>query len=730
MSPNERRVAQLRPRARLMQHLGEDLIPNDRVALVELVKNAYDADATTVLVRFVGDKEASSPASIEIWDDGHGMDAQVIEQVWLEIATPHRVQNKMSESGARRVLGAKGLGRFSVARLASRLRLETRRDSLEEILLETDWDDFTDSDAYLADVSIHWEVRVPETFAANGEAERLFRKVLGDVDPDDKTADVRHGTVLRLLEPRSEWTESERALLTTALGRLTPPTPPQELDVPDVPSFRVLVDAGTDDAPEVIAPSATIAHPAYRLLGTVGADGTAALTFTTSHSDADETFTVNLRGGSQQESCGAVKLDLRVWDLDRDGLADIVRAEGGRFRLRDVRELIRQNSGVSLYRDGFRVQPYGDAENDWLGLGQRRVNNPTMRVSNNQVVGFLYVTADDNPELRDQANRQGLIDNDALDDLRHVVTGALDLLEQRRFRLRRGLDTPEGERGRAKGVFDAFRLDNLKEVVAANYADADELRQAVADAERDIKHGVQGVQEVISRFTRLATLGSLVDVIVHEGNTALAMQNYALDELEELVDGKDTECAATVRKARRELVEQTESLGRLFDGIEPLSGRRRGRPRRVALHKVVQQAVDLLRGELDEQGVIVTLGGVDSTVTVDPADIYQVVVNLLRNAIHWTSTTRGKGDRKIAIETGRGDGWVSIEVADNGPGVPAGSAPYVFDAYYTTREGGTGLGLNIAGSIVQDFYGGSLELVPSTGLPGARFRATLRRRIG
>src|SRR5439155_15244279 len=99
----------------------------------------------------------------------------------------------------------------------------------------------------------------------------------------------------------------------------------------------------------------------------------------------------------------------------------------------EVRELIRSNSGIALYRDGFRVRPYGEPEYDWLGLGQRRVNNPTMRLSNNQVAGFVYVTAEDNPELRDRSNREGLIENPQYEDLKEVMPKAIPEIGQRQY---------------------------------------------------------------------------------------------------------------------------------------------------------------------------------------------------------------------------------------------------------------------------------------------------------
>lgn len=105
-------------------------------------------------------------------------------------------------------------------------------------------------------------------------------------------------------------------------------------------------------------------------------------------------------------------------------------------------------------------------------------------------------------------------------------------------------------------------------------------------------------------------------------------------------------------------------------------------------------------------------------------------MNLLTNSLYWLRQVP-KAQRQIDVRTERnGDGSLSILVEDSGPGVDPGDQDHIFEPYFTTREGGVGLGLSIAGEIVSDFYGGELELLPPGDLGGALFRATLRRRVG
>src|SRR3989454_10644129 len=111
----------------------------------------------------------------------------------------------------------------------------------------------------------------------------------------------------------------------------------------------------------------------------------------------------------------------------------------------EVRAWLREWSGVNVYRDGFRIWPYGEPHDDWLRLDQRRVNNPVVRLSNNQVVGFVEISRDRNPELHDQTNREGLLHNEAFEDLRRFIHLVLEIVEGDRQTIRH----PGSDEGRA-----------------------------------------------------------------------------------------------------------------------------------------------------------------------------------------------------------------------------------------------------------------------------------------
>jgi hypothetical protein len=188
--------------------------------------------------------------------------------------------------------------------------------------------------------------------------------------------------------------------------------------------------------------------------------------------------------------------------------------------LADVRRDLDAAAGINIYRDGFRVLPYGEPRNDWLRLDLRRVQNPTMRLSNNQIMGYVLISADKNPQLRDQSNREGL-KGPALDDLRELVKMVLAEFEKRRYTIRRQSETGQ-QTAPAGGLFTGLDLTAIHDLLTKQHPDDTRLLALVEERERELELRVRVVQEVLARYRRLATLGQLVDTVLHDGRAPLA----------------------------------------------------------------------------------------------------------------------------------------------------------------------------------------------------------------
>jgi C4-dicarboxylate-specific signal transduction histidine kinase len=149
----------------------------------------------------------------------------------------------------------------------------------------------------------------------------------------------------------------------------------------------------------------------------------------------------------------------------------------------------------------------------------------------------------------------------------------------------------------------------------------------------------------------------------------------------------------------------------------------------VRLEQVIADAFSVLETEITAVGVQVSLPETSTQVTVDQAEIQGVMVNMLQNSLYWLRQVP-QDCRKIAVCVRRSSAdEVEILFSDSGPGVEAAFRNHIFDPYFSTRPDGVGLGLTIAGEIINEYYAGNLELLDSGPLPGATFRLTLHARV-
>ncbi|MFE9889012.1 ATP-binding protein [Streptomyces scopuliridis] len=710
----------LRPRARLLHTIGTELISSETVAVVELVKNAYDADAEYVVLCFSGELREGR-GELAVLDDGSGMTAETVTGIWLEIATPHRVGARTTARG-RRVLGEKGIGRFAAARLADSMTLISRpRGEPNEVEIGVDWRQFRDPDVYLDQVELDVTERAADDFNDGGRVAAVW----------DRAALPRGsgGTLLLLAGLTRSWEEADLVALRRDLSRLIAPR-----DADGNQDFEIVLDLPQEFEALAgpIEPPTELMNPPYRLTGSVAADGTAELEITLP-GRSPYWHQAQLDRNEQHRSAdgglvsGPFAIDLRVYDRDRDAISQLT-AEGGlNLSTKQFRDLLDQRAGVSVYRDGFRVLPFGERGDDWLTLDSRRVNNPAMRLSNSQIIGTVSISADENPDLRDQTNREGLLQGPAYDSLRDVVTEIIAELESARFEQRRPKRGPDELRGR--GLFDQIDITDVADAVRKSHPNDRALAAVVANAERRISAGVEHVREVLARYQRLATLGRLVDEVVHDGQSSVGRIRRVTRDADRMLAGAD---ACELRDEATGLVStvdrQADYLAQLFKRIAPFGGRRRGRPKKVSVLETISLAADVLASRAAKVGADVTVSGVDEIVTLDPAELQEVVINLLDNSLYWLQQVP-KGSRHVDLKVERlEDGALALVIDDSGPGVPHEIRESIFEPYFSSKPDGGGLGLAIVGERVADAYGGALHLVDSR-LGGAAFRVTFRRRV-
>lgn len=732
----------LRPRARLLRTLGSELISNEVVAVIELVKNSYDADATRVLIRFVPPLEPGK-GSIEVMDNGHGMDLKTVQAAWMEPATSSKRNTIRSVQLKRRYLGEKGIGRFASSRLADELEVISRRDgATKEVHAVFDWRQFDDDNKFLDEILILWEEREPVELAEGGTIDSLWKS---DSKRAPKKHDLNHGTILRMSGLKQPWRVRQFEDLRRGLTRLISPNKPKGGQ-----EFSVELDLPTEflHLSSKIEPPAILNYPHYIVKGSVSSTGAFNLVYKILGqgkesnlkgkflriSSAKGMFEVRaiLDGESEPPSeskdieCGPLEIELRVWD--RDELGNVIQRTNS--TLQDVRRDLDAVAGVNIFRDGFRVLPYGEPQDDWLRLDLRRVQNPTFRLSNNQIFGVIYISADSNPSLRDQSNREGLDENQSLEDLRGVMTEILNRLEAMRYKAR-----PHSAKQSGKpigGLFAGFDFQPLVKYIEKQFPKDTKVKELVEQTEQAFGDQLKEIQTVLARYQRLATLGQLIDHVLHEGRQPIALINNEADLGASDVQGIDLvgpELSVRLKGRFKVIRKQGDALATAFNRMEPFGGRRRGRPGQLYLEDIVRDAFVILGKEIDHLNVKTLLPQTQTLVRVDPAELQEVIINLLQNSLYWLNEVK-ESNREIAVKIERkGEDHVEILFSDSGPGVSSQNRELIFQPYFTTKPNGVGLGLSIVGEIVSDYYGGELQLLKQGPLKGANFLVTLRKRV-
>ena len=671
---------------RVFAALGADLVTNDVVAVMELVKNAYDAGAGEVEVRF--GKDSSGLGHLDIEDDGCGMTREIIEKVWCLVATPHKTENRIvgGGSGGRRVSGERGLGRLSAARLGDDFRMRTRS------LGGPCWE-----------VTVRWS-----SLAAAGDLSEgavLLKPYEGEFPSS--------GTQIRIGSLREEWSESQVADLRSNLSRIVPPFTEAE----GFSIFFAPPDTGAGQRSRVRPEF--LSKPKYRLTGSVNADGDFSGRYRFKPLSEDGTprkrrvslSWAQLVGGARRTDdsaprpesprCGGFRLDLRAWDLGAEERGEIAH----RFELKRsaIRAAISAHRGVSVYRDGILVLPKSPAARDWLGLDFRRVGKVGTRLSTNQIVGMVSISSADNAGLRDTSDRERLAAGPALSDFRELLMGAVGVLEAERDRDR----TEVGPERHLASLFEELSATPLVEEVqglARKGATAEATVPVVESYARRSEQAVRRIETRFAYYSQLATIGTIAAMLVHEiGSWTVVISRFLITMKERLAANPD-ERLQTERDWADRTVHAMDRLARRFAPMSNRGYRRSGRT--AVLEERILDCLDFADGAIRICQIRCEVPESRTVVAVDPGELDTVLLNLIRNAVYWVSGVKDRPKEiRFGVEPSGGDGRVRVEVVDNGPGIADEDLESIFLPGVTRKPSGIGMGLTVASELVAAYDG-------------------------
>ena len=671
---------------RVFSALGADLVTNDIVAVMELVKNSYDALARNVHIRF--DKDAAGRDYLEIEDDGQGMTRDVIENVWCVVATPYRKRERIVRAGGRRrrVSGEKGLGRLAAARLGDRLRMWTRAPN-----------------------GPCWEVTV--RWSSLAATEDLSHSVVELTEYTDSFPSS--GTRIRIDSLTRTWDLARLSDLRSSLSRLVPPFSQAKDFCLHMP------DPEIDDATSIrIEPTEFLLKPKYCLDGNVDAEGNlrARYRFTPIRDMAERRSTdIALvweqisNGGDNTDTpprngrprCGPFTFEIRAWDIAPEDVREIA-DNFGIVKSGMIRAAIRSHMGISVYRDGILVLPKSEGGRDWLGLDLRRVSRLT-RLSTNQIVGYVSISAEQNTGIRDTSDRERLAVGPALKDFQKSLLAAVSSLENERESDR---PDPNRERPMADLFVDMSPDDLLSETerrAAEGEAAAAVLPSVLRFSERS-QNAIKSLQGRLVYYSRLATVGTIAQMLVHEIRNRTTAIGWFLDSVRpRLKRDKNTSLETDHDRAQSAV----KTLERLADTFAPLANRGFRRGRRTSMVEArIRECLEIGGRPLRELGVRCEVPDTSTAVAVDPGELDTVLLNLITNAVYWLRGLKSR-EKKIVFSIRKKEvtGRIEVEVADSGRGIQPEDLERIFLPGVTRKPGGIGMGLTVASEVVAAYDG-------------------------
>ncbi|MRX82909.1 sensor histidine kinase [Eggerthella guodeyinii] len=807
--------------AKMARLIGRENITDVDSAIIELIKNSYDADATCVclgfcmpfpavpkeidfvlaqqaldiekriaLLDFYDRRESSyvmkeglsveqhealqkllfSANVIVVADNGCGMDRGTLRSAWMNIGTDDKVENRVS-LGGRVKTGAKGIGRFALDKLSTVTTVYTKKKTDSLLRWGIDWGQFEKA-TLLNEVTATIET-------LEGEFECYVKQCIGKKIASFDEYDWNSGTLISLQPTREPWSQQYFEKVNKNLKSIFPDRNDLKFDIyvhneyfPQYTAlnerfslgkseydYKVLASFdGVDTLQISMHRNEIITRKRTACIEVYGKKTEVPLSEfwkrdafqKVGYERASFSKTVTMRFSAQDllkipasslKDVGAFSLEL-FFLKNTPSTLDIVNPVVKARR----KELLKDYSGVKLYRDGFKVRPYGEegASFDWLKLGDRSVRSPAApshdtgrwRVRPNQLIGAVRITHAGNPNLEDMANREGLAMNDAYDTFVMVIDKVIDIFESDRqyplreyalWRKKKGIELSKTEEIR-EGIAASGRKSNEKDSGAAH----DEWRDKRSKREYTKEEYERAVAEIEDERLRqqratktmmlFSSAGVMTNTFSHEISRIAAEIGSRMQRLRVAVRRivgtagykGDSDFDPFV------LIEEAEKTDRLLEDWLRITMEGTGdeafAETQIYPAEILQKIIELWQPMLEKKYIVVnelTKLNVTETSTLRAAvvDFYIIMNNFFLNSA-WFLEKAETARREITITISDGGDKFVLLLENNGPPLDPsllGNPDSIFEAGVTTKEQGdkkgTGLGLWIMKFVVENNSG-------------------------
>lgn len=673
------RIAKFKPRARLLLQLGDQLIKNESIALLELAKNAYDADASKVDI-VMRHPDSMEEGTIEIEDDGFGMTPDIVENVWLEPGSNYKqeqfAERRLTPIYQRLPIGEKGIGRFGAHKLGNLIEMTTKSANANEVFVRIDWTQFAEH-RYLEEVPIRIVEREhPQHFVGGKTGTRIVIKGF-----------------------RKPW---ERGMARNVIRAITSITSPFETMDSFKPSFQIIDKPGWFDG--IITWDKVCDYSLFHFDATIS--GNVLTDF--SYKFTPWNTMTRLRGRNVELSDSIVENNLRITD-DEENPVNLSQYNIGAIRFKGYifdldtfilkmgvsdksgfKSYLKSNGGVRVFRDGLRVYDYGEPENDWLSLDYRRFQQPTKAISNNLIVGAIDLNREESSDLEEKTNREGFVTNDAYIAFKNAILHVIGLVETLRQTDKKKLKETYGPTPKSEPVMSL--LGEAQRYVDEKVLDSEvktEIKKYLVKIERDYKL-------VTDNLLKAAGAGLNMSIVIHEIEKVL----YEVDKV------------LKAEKASDRALKLVQHLSTLVDGYADLI--RRSEQTNENIINVINQALFNTEYRLHTHGIKLNKKYLENPTTknirckIARNLLIGAIMNLIDNSIYWLDQKAFKeleaGEsytKQIFIDVVDDDAFIHIVIADNGTGILLPTEEITEPFVSGKKNGaGMGLGLHIASEIL------------------------------
>ncbi|MGP4036759.1 ATP-binding protein [Pantoea agglomerans] len=674
----------------LLKLLGDELIGDDRLAVFELVKNAYDADAESVSVELNLNGDDSEIVVHDI--NGTGMSKDDFITKWMEIGTKSkRDENRIRTSKFKRLpLGEKGVGRLAVHKLGTRLKINSKSANTKEIEIHIDWSNLLGSSQYIEDTFVDIEeLSVSKYFNeeqtgtrivisnlnnknwSRGDIRRLKRMLTSLISPFKKNSDFKINFSIPGREKDLEGMPEAEDILNSAIWKF-------DFEINDKGELTYQI---TFNPPKTI--KGLMEHKA-------GEKNVHLELITPTKGELlsrDEELRENLLLKPQDlEGIGQINGIIYVFLQQQEILNALGNAQ-------IIKNYLKEQSGIRVYRDGVRVFNYGEPYDDWLGLNTGRINRPGKKIHNGMVIGSLDLNLELSYGLKEKTNREGFDDNNKYRIFKWIISSVVE-----KFHL-----------------LHAEQRDSITQVIKGNKKDENLPRNRFEDNVSDLrqtikKHGLE--KEMSGKLTLIEQeFLQMREVTINSGiagiNLAVIFHEVerGVDELNESIKRSDNYDL---------IIKRAEHLSKLLEGFAPLL--KRNEQKTFSIKSLILKIKDLSQHRFEHHNVIFSCPLFDDLEQdfkiKAPVGLIQAAINnILDNAIHWTRIkyeTSVEKNYKPAIRIQGLPKYFpegpAIAILDNGYGfnIPVNEAVKPFK---TTRPGGMGLGLYYVEQVMEAING-------------------------